>query len=242
MTIAWTTTSQASAEHGAKVLVYGGSGAGKTVLAATLPRPVIISAEAGLLSLQKKNLERIYGVGNPHVTYDIPVMQVTTIAQMAEAYAYLNSPHGRSSFSSFAVDSATEIAEKLLASLKVIKSDPRQAYGDVIDKTLEMVRSYRDIPGYNCLITAKMEYAKDDASGSMKFMPMMPGSKLGNQLPYFFDEVFYLGITPKDAQGRSWRYLQTQPDFNYVAKDRSGSLDEMEMPDLTNVFNKILAA
>lgn len=37
--------------NGVKVLVYGQAGAGKTHLIRTLPHPVILSAEGGLLSL-----------------------------------------------------------------------------------------------------------------------------------------------------------------------------------------------
>ena len=39
----WTTTSQANASQGVKVLVYGGAGEGKTMLCATAPRPAIIN-------------------------------------------------------------------------------------------------------------------------------------------------------------------------------------------------------
>ena len=42
--------------NGLKVLVYGQAGAGKTTLIKTLPKPLILSAEGGLLSLRKENL------------------------------------------------------------------------------------------------------------------------------------------------------------------------------------------
>ena len=67
----------------------------------------------------------------------------------------------------------------------------------------------------------------------------MPGSKLGPQLPYLFDEVFRLGKN-KTPQGVSYRFLQTDGDLQYVAKDRSGLLEELEPANLTHVFNKIL--
>ena len=41
-------------QEGVKVLVYGQAGAGKTRLIQTLPTPVIISAEGGLLSLREE--------------------------------------------------------------------------------------------------------------------------------------------------------------------------------------------
>jgi hypothetical protein len=68
----------------------------------------------------------------------------------------------------------------------------------------------------------------------------MPGSKLGPKLPYFFDEVFRIGIN-KTPQGEQYRFLQTQPDIQYDAKDRSGSLDILEVPFLGSIFNKILS-
>ena len=67
----------------------------------------------------------------------------------------------------------------------------------------------------------------------------MPGAKLGGQLPYLFDEVFRLNIG-RTPEGVEYRYLQTRPDFQSDAKDRSGCLDAMEQPNLTAVINKIL--
>ena len=92
MAIQWTTTGQAGQAHGVKMLVYAGAGAGKTALCATAPRPVVISAEAGLLSLQKKNVERMFGANNPAISYDIPVMQVTSMPQLVEAYQFFAAP------------------------------------------------------------------------------------------------------------------------------------------------------
>jgi hypothetical protein len=66
----------------------------------------------------------------------------------------------------------------------------------------------------------------------------MPGKTMTNGLSFFFDEVFALRIG-KLGDGTTYRYLQTQPDLQYDAKDRSGRLKMVEEPDLTKVFNKI---
>ena len=60
--------------NGVKVLVYGQAGAGKTHLIRTLPHPVILSAEGGLLSLQ--------GTG-------IPYVEISNLATLTEEYKWL---------------------------------------------------------------------------------------------------------------------------------------------------------
>lgn len=238
----WTTTAQANASSGVKVLIYADSGQGKTVLCATAPKPVIISAESGLLSLNRKNLERLFGVNTPGITYEIPVIQVTNIDELTNAYNYFAlDPSARQHFSTICIDSLSEIGEVVLANARKGNKDPRQAYGELIDKMSTIVRSFRDIPSYHVYMAAKMELLKDEASAIVKYMPSMPGQKLGPALPYFFDEVFRL-YTNKTQQGVKYRALQTSPDLQYVAKDRSGVLDEMEKPDLNHIFNKILGA
>lgn len=237
----WSSTSEANASQGVAVLVYGGAGEGKTLLCATAPKPVILSAESGLLSLNRRNIERVYGVNTPGVTYDIPTMQISTVDDLAAAYAWFSNPanNARSYFGTICLDSLSEIAEVVLSNAKKLVKDPRQAYGELIEKTTALVRAFRDLAGFNKYMAAKMEFAKDEASGANKYQPAMPGAKLGQQLPYFFDEVFCLRTSQAQANVKGYRYLQTQPDFQYVAKDRSGVLDEVERPNLTHIFNKI---
>lgn len=226
MALQFTTTDQASAKSGVKVLVYGDSGMGKTTLCATAPAPIIVSAESGLLSLRK---------------FRIPVIEVKTIDQLTEAYTWaLQSAEARQ-FATFCIDSISEIGEVVLANAKKQVKDPRQAYGELIEKMTMTIRAFRDLPGKHVYMAAKMEPMKDELSGVVKYGPGMPGSKLGPQLPYYFDEVFRLGVN-KTVQGETFRFLQTQPDLQYTAKDRSGSLAAIESPDLNHVFAKILGA
>lgn len=222
--IKMTTTDQASAVHGVKVLVYGQSGVGKTVLCATAPNPVIISAEAGLLSLRRVS---------------IPVIEVSNVDQLAEAHLWcLKSAEARQ-YDTICIDSISEIGEVVLANAKRQVKDPRQAYGELLEKMLITIKAFRDLQGKHVYMSAKMEPMKDELTGIVRYGPSMPGQKLGPQLPYLFDEVFRMGIN-KTPQGEEYRFLQTQPDLQFEAKDRSGSLDRMEPPDLNHVFNKIL--
>jgi hypothetical protein len=238
----FTSVSQATQVTGVKVLVYGGPGMGKTVLSATLgPGSLMVSAESGLLSLRRNNLERMYGVGNPTINYDMPVIEVHTVEDFRDALEWLRHSHEAKQFHSVGVDSISEIAEVVLNNAKRQVKDPRQAYGELLEKMETTIRGYRDIVGKNVYIAAKMEPQKDELTGIVKYGPSMPGSKLGPKLPYYFDEVFRLGVN-KTPQGESYRFLQTQPDIQFDAKDRSGALAAIEPPHLSNCFAKILGA
>ncbi len=59
MAINLKTTKGLGADNGVKFLVYGQAGAGKTSLIPTLPNPIILSAEAGLLSIADASLPYI---------------------------------------------------------------------------------------------------------------------------------------------------------------------------------------
>lgn len=224
MAIQLTTTQQAAQLHGIKALIYGKAGVGKTYLARTAPAPIILSAEAGILSLRD---------------VAIPMIQIRTVQDLAEAHQWAQSSAEASQFATIYLDSISEIGEVVLANAKAQVKDPRQAYGELIEKMMMTLKAFRDLPGKNVVMVAKQEPIKDDMTGVVQYGPGMPGSKLGQQLPYLFDEVFRLAIG-KTQQGEEYRYLQTNPDLQYDAKDRSGSLDAVERPDLTFVFNKIL--
>jgi hypothetical protein len=237
----FTTAQDEAVSSGVKLLVYGGSGMGKTVLNATAPSPVLISAESGSLSLAPRNIERLYGVGTAGITYNMPIIKVSTIEDLTQAHLWcLQSAEARQ-FQTVGLDSISEVMEVVLNNAKRQVKDPRQAYGELIEKGQNLIRAFRDLPGKHVVISAKMEPTKDEMTGVVKYGPAVPGSKLGPSLPYFFDEVFRLGVG-KTPQGDSYRFLQTQPDLQYEAKDRSGALAPVEYPHLGAIFAKIQQA
>lgn len=219
----FTTTDVAARSTGIKALVYGKAGVGKTVLCSTAPRPLIVAVERGLLSLRTKA---------------VPVAMVQSYEAAQELYRWVTGSLEARQIDTLCFDSLTDMGETLLAVEKSRNKDPRKAYGNVADQILLLVRAFLAIPEKHMYFSAKEEWSKDEATGVCKYQPMMPGQKLGPQLPYLFDEVFHMGVG-KTPEGQSFRYLQTQPDLQYEAKDRSGILAPMEPPDLSLVFNKI---
>lgn len=242
MPLQFTNVSKCTNTQGVKVLVYGGPGLGKTVLSATMgPGSVLISNESGNLSLKQRNLERIFGVGNPTINYDLPVIITQTVQDFHDALLWCQSSYEAKAFHSVGIDSVSEIAEVVVNSAKRVAKDPRQAYGELTEKMETLIRGYRDLQGKNVYMAAKMEPMKDELTGIIRYGASMPGKKLGPAVPYFFDEVFRLGVG-KTPQGETYRFLQTQPDIQYDAKDRSGALAPVEYPHLGQVFAKIQGA
>jgi hypothetical protein len=224
MALKFTTTDQAAQLNGVKVLVYGQAGVGKTVLCSTAPAPIILSAEGGELSLRGLK---------------IPMIEISRVQDLTEAHQWLSGSAEAKQFKTVCIDSLSEVAEVVLNNAKQLVKDPRQAYGELLEKMESVIRAYRDLPGMNVYMSAKMEPTKDELTGVIRYGPSMPGSKLGAKLPYFFDEVFRLGIS-KTNDGQPFRFLQTQPDLQYEAKDRSGALASIEPPNLSQIFTKIL--
>lgn len=209
--------------QGVKCAVYGKAGRGKTRLCATAPGPVLISAEGGLLSLS--NMQ-------------IPYIPIRTVTDLTNAHQWaLNSREARQ-FNTICVDSISEVAETVLANAKGQVKDPRQAYGELADQMINVIRAFRDLQGFNVVMTAKQEYVKDEQSGVVMNGPSLPGKTLTREFPYFFDELFQLDIG-KLPDMTEYSFLRTRPDFSNEAKDRSGRLDAIEEPNLAKIFAKI---
>ena len=215
------TTTNISASH-VKALVYGRAGVGKTTLCATAPAPIIISAEAGLLSL---------------AAFNIPVIEITSAEDLKDAYLFITTSNDAKRFETVCLDSISDIGEVVLSDEKERAKDPRQAYGELADRMGKLIRSFRDLKGKHIYFTAKAKRITDEV-GITTWVPSMPGQQLITNLPYWFDLVMPLRIGATE-EGESYRYLQTQPDMIWDAKDRSGKLNKLEKPHLTELFNKI---
>lgn len=204
-------------------LIYGKSGIGKTTLAATAPRPLIIDTEGGTLSLSN---------------HDIDMVSIRSMEELNECAKKLAGKAGKN-YDTIFIDSGSELVEIVLLDLKEKAKDKRQAYMEVGEEAIKVFRKFKDLPKH-LVVTAKMRISNVD--NSEKYRASFPGNVLTENLPYLFDEVFCLRISDDDDnEDESTRFLQTQPDEDFDAKDRSNKLKKREEPNLTNIFNKILS-
>lgn len=209
--------------NGVKCLVYGHAGSGKTSLIPTLPSPIVLSAEGGLLSISDS---------------EIPYIEINSLATLMEAYQWLVESKEAADFQSVALDSISEIAEVVLAEELKKNKDGRAAYGELNSVMAGMIRSFRDLPNRNVYFTAKCEKIQDE-TGRLLYGPSMPGKSLSQGLGYFFDLVMPLRVE-KDQEGNVMRALMTDSDGLWQAKNRAaGKLDQWETPDLGAIIKKI---
>ena len=155
-----------------KLLVYGAAGVGKTVLCSTAPKPIIISAEKGLLSLADK---------------EVDVLEINSISELEQAFKIVKT----GDWETVCLDSISEIAEVVLAEYKELVTDGRQAYGQLNDEMTKVIRKFRGL-NVNVVLTAK-ELMEEKYS-----RPSMPGKTLTSSIPYFFDLVLYMKSTKNE--------------------------------------------
>ena len=116
--------------QGAKLLVYGISGAGKTTLCKTVPgKTLVVSMEACLLSIKDaKNVNAI---------------EVKDAAEVMHLHDALKSVTFQ--YDTVVLDSVSEISEILLTWEKSRSKDPRMAYGNVQESVTNLMRAFRDL-------------------------------------------------------------------------------------------------
>lgn len=202
-----------------KCVIYGGAGIGKTRLCATAPKPIILSAESGLLSLAE---------------VDCDFVEIKGKKQLVEAFNELkNDP----SYKTICLDSISEICEVLISEILPKHKDGRQAYAELANVVMPILRDFRDIKGKHIIFSCKLKRWVDEDTGSTHEDLMVPGQVLPSQITYLVDELFKMKESKKGGV-----ILQTRPDRMSFAKDRSGALAHEESDlDMSILFEKIMA-
>ena len=187
--------------HKVKALVYGASGAGKTHFAATAPKPVFLSAEAGLLSTMNAG-------GDP-----VDYAEIRTLEDLQNAYKELAS--GKHKYETVVIDSISEINEIIKESLSAQNTNNRmqlQDWGTLYTKIRGILRRFRDLDMH--VIFIAQETSDKDESRVTKWKPMLNG-KAADEIAYFMDVVGYVYV---DEEGN--HKITTAGEKQYVTKSR----------------------
>jgi hypothetical protein len=195
-----------------RFLVYGESGAGKTVFASTWPSPVFLDIDKGMSSITKP----VYR------------MDINSWQDLQDAAIFLqNEQHP---FKTVIIDSANEI--QYLAMQNVLKTytsvrrsyDSLPAvsdYGKSLSDFDSLTRYFRALP-LNVVFIAQV--APREAEGDVVF-PQLVGKNTANNLSRMMDCIGYLYKVEGSAQEAKTRVMVFDA-VNYVTKDRSGRLPQ----------------
>jgi hypothetical protein len=237
-----------------KIVVAGEAGNGKTTLARTIEqalgeRVLLVSAEAGLLTLRGSSVDYI----ELQRRFDedrkawIEVPKQDRVARLVEVFKYVSLPETMARYKWLFIDSLTEINQNVL---EFLESQPDfqgpantiKKYGELSTRMRGLCKAFRDLPHYNVVFSALVKNETDSDNRTTMSIDMT--GKFAHVLPSLFDEIFYLGVTPEqDAGGRHVRMLLTQKtDKVSFPKDRSGRLARLEPADLGAVVRKIRSA
>lgn len=225
--------SDAVAIQGIKAILYGASGVGKTSQVKTLVtsgfKPIIISAESGLLSLAGADVDVIDISRNDK---DEVLEPSKRFERLGESFKFLS--EGKHHYDTIVLDSLTEINQCLMDYLRTKYPDAKDTlkmYGDNSVMMTKVIKSFRDLK-YNVVLIA-LESVEKDESGK-RFTTVDLIGKVAANIPPYFDEVLYMFTTDEGE-----RKILTNKTEKTVAKDRSGKLAQVEEANLGKLFKKI---
>lgn len=222
----WLTAALAPYHQTLSFVVHASSKIGKTTLAATAPKPLLLlDSEGGTKFL---NLRKVYWdpmLGPPPEcdgTWEACVVVVRHYETMTMAYQWL--AMGQHCFASLSIDSLTEVQRRCKENLVGTEAMKQQAWGQLLDKMLVLVRSYRDLTLHPTNPFSVVTFIAETKMMDGKWRAYFQG-QLAATLPYTVDMLGYLYVAdvadPYDPLIiRKQRQLLIGPDATIEAGER----------------------
>jgi hypothetical protein len=220
-----------------KVVVVGKPGVGKTSLLRTIPekeKVFTLSAEGGLLSVR-----------DMVQTGKVEGIEVSSNDDFLKVYeGFRSGAFDKYGFEWIFVDSLTEISNRCLDLSREHYdfqgsriNDNIHIYGEYNSEFSKIMRGFRDLNKYHVVFTC-LELENQDQKRNRYTELDIEGPKPKQRIPALFDEIFNMSLLP---DGKRVFRTRLPVNFTYVAKDRSGKLNDVEPANLGYIRDKILA-
>lgn len=210
------------------ILAHGLSKVGKSTFAASCPKPLLyLDVEGGTRFLQLNAVHWDPMTQAPPEcdgTWDTAVVVVRDYAAVAKAYEWLNS--GQHCFESVAIDSISELQQRLVDKISNRAQMQMQDWGTVFRDFIGLMRDYHSLtmhPTKPLQAVVYVSMSKEDDSGM--YQPLAQGQSR-NYLPYIVDVLGAMtvesGINMSTGEPTTSHKFTTGPHLRYATGERTG--------------------
>jgi hypothetical protein len=211
------------------ILVYGDPKRGKSWFAASaaelkdLSPVLVIDTEGGSSAIARD-------------WKDVDVVEVDTHEKFqATVSALLGQKHKYKTVIIDTLGVAMDRAEKFFGEKPENKNNKFGRWGDLKNWTNELIRAFHGAPFLSIIVTHAQD-EKDDNTGAVKTIPMLPGSSKGT-LPAIPDIIGYM--TSEKTENGVERVLYLQSSDRFVTGNRFGLEPKMYAPSIKKIIDAI---
>jgi hypothetical protein len=246
--------------RGAKILLVGPTGVGKTSLLRTLDptRTLFVDVEAGDLAVQDVAVDTIQlddwaaardiacRIGGPNKSFP-----PTTCYSQAHYEAIGGALDNLDKYQTLFVDSITAISRLSFRcaeqqpeafSDRSGKKDVRGAYGLHAREMINWLHQLQHARGMNVIFVAILEKVTDEFN-RVEFQVQLEGSKTGREIGGIVDQIVTMNWIDFGDGKLVRAFVCTSPNaWNYPAKDRAGRLEQIEKPHLDELIAKLVGS
>lgn len=209
--------------YGVKAIIYGAAGCGKTPLANTCPRPLMLACEPGMLSMRGST---------------IPTFQAFTEKLIDDFFLWFFSSAEVKNYDTLIVDSISQMPDIYLQECKKTIKHGLQQYGYMAERTMTHLRRLYFTQHKHTYLIAKEELA--NVNGVFVRRPYFPGQQLNADVPYLYDAILHLGKVPVPGVGETLAF-RCKGDMSIIARERTGKAAEFEPPHFGDLVKKVMS-
>lgn len=217
-----------------KVMVYGNSGAGKTVFASSFPGPIYFCDFDGKISsaasyLSKNNPDKIKEIEFDDFTDKTKAKGLRPYQSFLKKLEELEKDTKAGKYKTVVIDSLTTLSdammEEIMASNPGIKGPVpgvpgMQHYLLLSFQFKQLIKRLLAMP-CNVVMLGHIKVDKDEVTSRIVYRPMLSG-QLPEQIPILLEEVYRAYVETKD--GKTSYLAQTQAAGGYVARTQKQNI------------------